>query len=322
MSALTESKKVSVIVPVYMAGRWLQRCASSILGQTHRNLELIMVDDGSPDDSGSRVDACTLTDARARALHIPHGGVSAARNAGMDIATGDYLLFVDADDELHPQAVELMVHMALKTGADIISSPIRGSSTLIFQRLDIENCGVEYFLPEAATELHLYRKKVDCSICGKLFERRLFTDNDIRFPEGLRYEDIAVSHRVYSACRGVAHLKNRVYFYRIHADGFLRKWSAERRDCFPVVEKILGETEGNSRLKRAAEDRMFFISFNIFLLARQNGEAELARKCWEGVKKYRLQTLVNPRTVLYNHWRALVSYLGPGLASRLTKYRY
>ncbi len=322
MSALTETKKVSVIVPVYKAGRWLDRCASSILGQTHRNLELIMVDDGSPDDSGSRVDACTFTDARARGLHIPHSGVSAARNAGMDIATGDYLLFVDADDELHPQAVELMVHTALKTGADIISAPIRGNSTLIFKRIDIEQCGVRYYLPEAATELHLYRKKVDCSVCGKLFERKLFTENDIRFPEGLRYEDIAVSHQTYSACRGVAHLDKRVYFYRIHSDGFLRTWSADRRDCFPVVEKILKETEGNPRLHRAAEDRMFFISFNIFLLARQNGEGALARKCWEGVKKYRLQTLVNRRTVAYNRWRALASYLGPRIASRITIYKY
>lgn len=317
-----QEKKVSVIVPLYKAGRWLNRCATSILEQSHRNIELIIVDDGSPDDSGARAEAYTGPDPRARTLHITHGGVSAARNVGLDAATGDFVLFVDADDELHPQALELMLNMALKSGADIISSPIKASSSAVFDTFDPTDCPLCYFLPEQAAELHLYRRRLDCSICGKLFERDLFERNGIRFPEGLRYEDIAVSHLLYMHCRGVAHIARRLYFYRAHPDGFLRVWSRERLDCFPVVEKIMEETRGNRRLHRAAEDRMFFISYNIFLLAHANGDDETAARCWERVRKYRRQILFSRRTVGYNRIRALACYLGPRHAAKLTKYRY
>ncbi|MDE6276592.1 MAG: glycosyltransferase [Muribaculaceae bacterium] len=322
MKSEAKDRKVSVIVPVYMAGRWLRRCAASILHQTHRNLELIMVDDGSPDDSGMRADAYTIADPRAKALHIEHGGVSVARNAGLAEATGDYVLFVDADDELHPQAIETMVNAALRTGADIISTPIRAGGSAVFREISTTDSPVSYFQPEEAAELHLYRRKLDCSICGKLFERRLFTDNYIRFPKGLRYEDIAMSHLVYTHCRGVAHLDEKLYFYRAHSNGFLRVWSPERRDCFAVVGKILEDTKDNPRLYRAAEDRMFFISYNIYLLAWLHGEKDTAMKCWDGVKKYRLRTLFSRRTVFYNRWRALASYFGPKYSARLTRYRY
>ena len=315
-------RKVSVIVPVYKAGRWLKRCISSVLEQSHENLELIVVDDGSPDDSGARADAYTATDSRATPVHIPHAGVSAARNTGLERATGDYVLFVDADDELHPQALGLMVNVALKTGADIISTPIRATESVVFDHIDESACPYHYFLPEEAAELHLYRRTLDCSICGKLFERRLFTENDIRFPVGLRYEDIAMSHLVYTHSRGVAHLRTRLYFYRAHPDGFLRIWSPERRDCFPVVERILEESKDNPRLRRAAEDRMFFICYNIFLLARANGEPDLAAECWKGVRKYRMKTLFSRRTVFYNRIRAFASFFGPARAARMTKYRY
>lgn len=322
MESDVKERKVSVIVPVYMAGRWLRRCATSILHQTHRNLELIMVDDGSPDDSGVRADAYTMADPRAKALHIKHAGVSAARNAGMREASGDYVLFVDADDELHPQAIETMVNAALRTGADIISTPIRSGGSAVFSAINTKTSPVVYYPAESAAELHLYRKKLDCSICGKLFERRLFTDNDIIFPEGLRYEDIAMSHMAYMNSRGVAHLNEKLYFYRVHSNGFLRTWSPERLDCFAVVGKILEETKDNPRLHRAAEDRMFFISYNIYLLAWLNGEKDTALKCWEGVRKYRLRTIFSRRTVLYNRWRALASFLGPSGAPRLTRYKY
>lgn len=318
----SKDKKVTVIVPVYCAGHWLKRCVSSVLEQSHENLELIVVDDGSPDDSGQRADAYTASDPRAQSLHIAHAGVSAARNAGLDKATGDFVLFVDADDELHPQALELMVNMALKSGADIISSPIRASSSAVFEKIDASYSPLTYYLPEEAAELHLYRRRLDCSICGKLIERRIFTDNAIRFPEGLRYEDIAMSHLLYSHCRGVAHIERRLYFYRAHSNGFLRVWGPDRMDCFKVVEHIMDETRENARLYRAAEDRMFFISYNIFLLAHLNGEPEKAAYCWERVKKYRLRTLVSRRTVFYNRIRAVASYFGPRLAAKLTKYRY
>lgn len=315
------SKKVTVIVPVYNAGRWLKRCVTSVLQQSYKDLELIVVDDGSEDDSGRRADAYTAADPRARTIHIPHGGVSAARNAGLSEATGYYVIFVDADDELHPRALEIMTATASRTGADVISTPIRASLSTVFENIDPQNCRIRYYLPEEAAELHLYRKIIDRSISGKLFERALFDRNEIRSPEGLRYEDIAMSYLVYSHCRGVAHIRKRLYFNRTRSNGFLHVWTPERTDCFPVMERILEETGDNKRLNRAAADRMFFVSYNIFLLARANGETQTAEECWERVRRYRLRTILNPRTLFYNRLCALASYFGPSFAARMTRYR-
>lgn len=100
------SKLLSVIVPVYKAEKYLHRCVDSILAQTWSNLEVILVDDGSPDNSGALCDEYAGKDSRVRVIHKPNGGVSSARNAGIDAATGDYIAFVDSDDYIAPEMYE------------------------------------------------------------------------------------------------------------------------------------------------------------------------------------------------------------------------
>lgn len=110
--------EISVIVPVYRAEAFLRKCAESVLNQTFRNLELILIDDGSPDGSGALCDAIAAEDARVRVFHKPNGGVSSARNLGMAEARGDYLAFADADDWLPENALELMYIAMEEAGAD------------------------------------------------------------------------------------------------------------------------------------------------------------------------------------------------------------
>ena len=95
-------KKVSVIVPIYNAEKYLNKCLESIIGQTYKNLEIILVDDGSSDNSPIICDAWAQIDSRIRVIHKKNGGVSSARNAGIDLAQGDYIGFVDADDWIEP----------------------------------------------------------------------------------------------------------------------------------------------------------------------------------------------------------------------------
>jgi len=95
---------ISVIVPVYIVEPYLDRCVQSIVNQTYKNLEIILVDDGSPDNSPAMCDAWAEKDSRIRVIHKENGGVSSARNAGLDMATGSYITFVDADDWLEPAA--------------------------------------------------------------------------------------------------------------------------------------------------------------------------------------------------------------------------
>lgn len=112
------TEKISVIVPVYNVEKYLVRCVDSIVNQTYENLEIILVDDGSPDASGSICDS--FTDPRIRVIHKENGGLSSARNAGLDIATGDYIGFIDSDDWIAPDMYETMLRMAKEAQAGIV----------------------------------------------------------------------------------------------------------------------------------------------------------------------------------------------------------
>ena len=100
---------ISVIVPVYNVEKYINRCIESVLAQTYRNFELILVDDGSPDNCGAICDDYASKDRRIRVIHKENGGVSSARNAGLDSAGGDYILFVDSDDYITPEHIELLI---------------------------------------------------------------------------------------------------------------------------------------------------------------------------------------------------------------------
>ena len=104
-----KNKKVSVIVPVYKVEAYLLRCTDSILNQSYKNLEIILVDDGSPDNCGQLCETIATSDPRVVVIHKENGGLSSARNKALDIMTGDYLTFVDSDDAIHANMIELMV---------------------------------------------------------------------------------------------------------------------------------------------------------------------------------------------------------------------
>ena len=111
--------KISVIVPVYKAEKYIEACVQSILSQTYDDFELILINDGSPDASGTICDALAAGDHRIRVIHKENGGAATARNAGLDAARGDYIAFVDGDDLIHPQYLELLLAMLQKDKADV-----------------------------------------------------------------------------------------------------------------------------------------------------------------------------------------------------------
>ena len=111
---------ISVIVPVYNAEKYLRECLDSIVNQTYKNIEIILVDDGSTDGSGAICDEYADKDVRIKVYHIPNGGASNARNLGIDNADGEYLMFVDSDDIILPYVVERAIKLALEHNADIV----------------------------------------------------------------------------------------------------------------------------------------------------------------------------------------------------------
>ena len=114
---------VTVIIPIYNVEKYLDRCVESVIGQTYQDIEIILVDDGSKDRSGTMCDWWKEKDGRITVVHKANGGLSSARNAALDICHGDYVIFLDSDDYLDKCAVELMLDDAIKTDADIVEAP-------------------------------------------------------------------------------------------------------------------------------------------------------------------------------------------------------
>jgi len=208
---MTAQDLVSIIVPVYKVEPYLQRSLNSALAQTHENIEVIIVDDGSPDNCPVICDEYAARDSRVRVIHQENGGLSAARNAGIDAAHGGWLYFIDSDDWCETPIVEHCVEKALQHNADLVvfdhSSEGHGSiyDGIIAVGLS-EGIHTSY---DALTAL--YNESIDFGIWHFLFARKLF--DHVRFPVGEICEDIAVLHELIGSANSVYVLHEIGYHY-------------------------------------------------------------------------------------------------------------
>ena len=205
--------KVSVIIPVYKVEEYLDRCVQSVLAQTHEDMEVLLVDDGSPDNCGALCDGYAKKDSRVRAIHRENGGLSAARNTGLDASTGDYVLFVDGDDYIAPDMVETLLAALEETGADMAVCGVKcvDDAGTPVRALPPMEAGA--FPPE-----EIYRRMTFdewawryVSACNRLCRRGLF--DGLRFEEGKLHEDEFLAHRLYDRCKKVAVAADEFYYY-------------------------------------------------------------------------------------------------------------
>lgn len=295
---------VSVVIPVYNASRYLRECVDSVLAQTHADMDIMLVDDGSTDDSGAICDSYAAADGRVRVLYIANGGVSVARNRGVESATGEFVTFVDADDKLHPRCVEVMLDVLKKTGAAMVMVDSTSKLSRLSDRGQVHTVGVE-----EAIELTLYQTRYQCSPWAKLIPRKALLRQPMR--PGIRFEDLDWFYRLYRAVGGkIAVTSAPLYFYRVNSWSFLGNFTPERLDVLDVVDRIEEYFAGDERLSAAARDRKFSANFNIFILASRHGLDDVAERCWGVVRSYRASELRNPRVRIKNQIGALVSFLG------------
>lgn len=205
-----DGPKISVIIPIYRVEQYLRKCVESVLAQTYHNMEVILVDDGSPDGCGKICDEYAERDERVKVIHKPNGGVASARNAGLDAATGEWIGWVDSDDWAEPALFETLLQGALETSAEISVcghwEEYRGrrevSGWQELRVLDTE---------QALGEL-LENGRMKNLLWDRIFHRTLF--DGLRFPEGRTYEDIAVMHWLFLRAEKVACLPEVLYHYR------------------------------------------------------------------------------------------------------------
>lgn len=216
-------KKISVIVPVYKTESYLKKCVDSILASTYENIEVILVDDGSPDGSGKICDEYAEKDARVRVIHKENGGLSSARNAGLDVATGDYVTFVDSDDYIAADIYEKLVARLEQCNADIAMMGIMPvsedytelyESATSYEKHPEEMTGEELFF-------NICERKIDTSVWSKLFGARLF--QKLRFDEKRLNEDFLVLSEMLIGCAVKVVMVNSVGYYYYTRTGSITK---------------------------------------------------------------------------------------------------
>lgn len=214
--------QISIIVPVYNVQDYLEKCLDSILNQTLTDFEVILVDDGSKDNSSIICDQYVRKDSRIKVIHQDNNGVSHARNRGLDLATGDYIGFVDPDDYIDERMYEFLVHKIEEVGADLAIC-----SFLVATKDEViaYNNGAEYqfFNQEQAIQYYFNeRLPFDYSfLCNKLFHKKLFKEIRLN-PKLSVQEDSEVLIRILDLCSSIVYIPDSLYVYYVRADSATR----------------------------------------------------------------------------------------------------
>ena len=203
--------KLTIVVPIYNVERYINKCIDSIIHQSYKNLEIILVDDGSPDKCGEIIDEYSRIDKRIHVIHKSNGGLSSARNAGLDIASGDFIGFVDSDDYIDYNMYEELFDVIKCHDVDIVYSNFQ--TEYLDGRIEgcDKNSGQIYIRSSLDVLRDMMWDKLNCSSCTKLFKRTVFSE--YKFPENNIYEDRIAMHMWILQCKQVAWVDKVFYHY-------------------------------------------------------------------------------------------------------------
>lgn len=227
--------KVSIVLPVYNVADYLKECIQSILNQTFKEYELILVDDGSTDGSEIMCDQYKKKDERIVVVHQKNGGLSAARNTGMNYAKAEYITFIDSDDFVGPQYIELLYESVIKNDADIsICDYKEVSQNATIGSIDYcEKDNIkELSLDKEETIKQVYKTDyhgIEFVSWAKIYKLDLFKSNDIYFPEGRLHEDAFTTYKLFYISKKITYIDIPLYFYRIRSGSIMTSEFSEKR---------------------------------------------------------------------------------------------
>ena len=236
---------ISVVIPVYKVENYLERCVESLINQTYKNLEIILVDDGSPDNCGIICDRYAEVDDRVKVIHKKNGGLSSARNSGIDISSGKYITFIDSDDWVDKEYVEYLFYLIQKdmTKISICQHKVVNDKSTTMKETRIikeeNNYDVKMILKKWILD-----DGIDISAWAKLYDLRLF--DNIRYPEGMIFEDLLTTYKLFFLCDYISVGSEKKYKYYIHANSisngiFDSRYLKYSEITDKVVDEIVGK---------------------------------------------------------------------------------
>lgn len=268
------NERISIIVPVFNVEKYLERCVNSLINQTYKNIEIILVDDGSPDLCPQMCDEYAKKDKRIKVLHKKNGGLSDARNAGLDVATGEYIAFVDSDDWVETDFIETLYKNAKSENADI---SIIGC-TLVWddgrKKPVSKDKGYYVFDKEKAIREMLAQRKFGCMVCQKMYRKQIF--DTVRFPVGKLYEDVAVSMPTFLKAKKVVVSGNHGYNYYQRNDSIVNSKFDERKLYFlECCQNIIKYSDKHEKMYDTEAHIFYLRALMMFALTSyQNSENE------------------------------------------------
>ncbi len=273
--------KISVIVPIYNSEKYLKQCIESILSQTYRNFELILISDGSKDESVSICKKYQQEDDRIKILELEHKGVSNARNQGINVATGDFICFIDSDDEVDKNYLQMLILLQNKYNADIVEADIQYMNAKQIKNIDDQE---EVVTPRQMMS-RLYSKNGvrTVIITNKLYKKEIF--EKIRFDTERENEDEFIAHRLIFEVKNKIVVSNqKLYFYRIHKNSRQRTFNKKKLELLEVFderEKYFPQDKELIIKNRMAKIDMILLLYSVCKINKQKEEQEYLKNIFE-----------------------------------------
>lgn len=307
---------VTIIVPIYKVEQYLDKCIDSIVGQTYKELEIILIDDGSPDRCGKICDVWEKRDNRIKVIHKENGGLSDARNAGLDIAAGEYIACIDSDDYIEKTYIEYLYTLIKEYNADIAccglnlvsedgilrsGGKFKTANPIIFNRID-------------ALKEMLYGKHYSNSAWGKLYKTELF--HNVRYPKGKLFEDMFTTYKLFDKCEKAVYGPNRLYNYLQRTSSITGSVNPfHRLDVIQAEEELLVYAKDHvPEILPAARYKLFassIVCLNAFSPYSNNAdEKREIERLWNNIRELRLFAIFNSHVPMNFRLLGMAALLG------------
>ena len=289
---------ISVIIPVYNVENYLGRCFRSVEKQTYKNLEIILVDDGSTDASGKLCDQYAKHDQRVKVIHQKNGGLSSARNAGLKIAKGDFITFLDSDDLLGSNDYIEKLYASLEnTKSDIAVCAIKELRAK--KELDYgQNYQPETMDAETGLKRMLNEQGFNVSAYAKLYHKRLW--KKIKFPEDKLHEDLGTTYKLFMKAKQIVYLPEIKYLYIRRQDSIASsKFTSRRLDILELTDIMCAEIDHEFQgLKDTTDLRRIHARFSVLCLVNADTHPKLEKDLVGYIKTHKNYILKNPEASL------------------------
>lgn len=309
---------VSIIIPVYNVEKYLKRCVDSVLSQTYKTLEIILVDDGSTDNCGKICDAYLSCDTRIYVIHKKNGGLSDARNYGIKAAHGDYVFFLDSDDWIRNDCIQVLIKHAIEKKADVVISKYITVSDESKPHTKKNHVSVVTLDKITALSCLLYQKNFSTSAWGKLYKISII--EKFAFPVGKLFEDVETIFKVIESSEQIVFLNEILYYYFGRTNSITKSdFDIRKMDYVDACTNVYKYVHNHyPQLEKAAISRLVWSEIYVIVHMDDFSEYEdVYTKVWEHIKKYRLYIMCDTKNNLNCRVICALSFFGSNFLKKL-----